>query len=161
YEDFWLVPPDGVRGKTLFEVAALTEVDLTPDQNARSDRIVLATGEPHRRETQVVRRGKEHVFADVRFPVMDSSGGVVAVAVIDIDIREEKRTEAERAELLRRVEMARDAATEAGAAKTHFLANMSHELRTPLNAIIGFTRIVSRNSEALPEKQVDNLSKVL
>jgi signal transduction histidine kinase len=50
---------------------------------------------------------------------------------------------------------------EAGAAKTHFLANMSHELRTPLNAIIGFTRIVSRNSAALPEKQVDNLSKVL
>jgi signal transduction histidine kinase len=50
---------------------------------------------------------------------------------------------------------------EAGAAKTHFLANMSHELRTPLNAIIGFTRIVSRNSEALPEKQVENLSKVL
>jgi signal transduction histidine kinase len=38
---------------------------------------------------------------------------------------------------------------------------MSHELRTPLNAIIGFTRIVSRNSHALPERQVDNLSNVL
>ena len=38
---------------------------------------------------------------------------------------------------------------------------MSHELRTPLNAIIGFTRLVSRNAEALPEKQVDNLSKIL
>jgi ammonium transporter len=161
YEDFWLLPPDAVQGKTLFEVAALTEVDLTPGQNARADRIVLATGEPHRRETQVVRRGKEHVFADVRFPVVDSSGGIVAVAGIDIDITAQKRSEAELAELLRRVEMARDAAMEAGAAKTHFLANMSHELRTPLNAIIGFTRIVSRNSEALPERQVDNLSKVL
>jgi ammonium transporter len=161
YEDFWLLPPDGVQGKTLFEVAALTKVDLTPEQNARADRIVLATGEPHRRETQVVRRGKEHVFADVRFPVVDSSGRVVAVAGIDIDITAEKRSEAELAELLRRMEMARDAAMEAGAAKTHFLANISHELRTPLNAIIGFTRIVSRNSEALPERQVDNLSKVL
>src|SRR5262249_51514488 len=86
---------------------------------------------------------------------------MVAVAGIDIDITAEKRSEAELAELLRRVEMARDAAMEAGAAKTHFLANMSHELRTPLNAIIGFTRIVSRNSESLPERQVDNLSKVL
>ena len=38
YEDFWLLPPDGVQGKTLFEVAALTEVDLTPEQNARADR---------------------------------------------------------------------------------------------------------------------------
>jgi len=39
---------------------------------------------------------------------------------------------------------------------------MSHELRTPLNAIIGFTRIVKRKgAEALPEKQLDNLDKVL
>jgi ammonium transporter len=161
YEDFWLLPPDGVQGRTLFEVASMTEVDLTPEQNALADRIVLATGELHRRETQVVRRGKEHVFADVRFPVVDSSGTVVAVAGIDIDITSQKRSEAELAELLRRVEMARDVAMEAGSAKTHFLANMSHELRTPLNAIIGFTRIVSRNSDALPERQVDNLSKVL
>jgi ammonium transporter len=161
YEDFWLLPPDGVQGKTLFEVAAMTELDLTPEQNARADRVVLATSETHQRETHVVRRGKEHVFADVRFPVVDSSGHVVAVAGIDIDITAQKRSEAELAELLRRVEMARDAAMEAGAAKTNFLANMSHELRTPLNAIIGFTRIVSRDGEALPEKQRDNLSKVL
>jgi ammonium transporter len=161
YEDFWLLPPNGVQGKTLFEVAALTKIDLTPEQNARADRIVLTTGEPHRRETQVMRRGKEHVFADVRFPVVDGSGRIVAVAGIDLDITAQKRSEAELAELLRRVEMARDAAMEAGAAKTHFLANMSHELRTPLNAIIGFTRIVSRDSDALPERQADNLSKVL
>jgi signal transduction histidine kinase len=92
---------------------------------------------------------------------VDSSGQVVAVAGIDIDITAQKRHEAELAELLRRVEMARDAAMEAGSAKTRFLANMSHELRTPLNAIIGFTRLVSRNADALPEKQVDNLSKIL
>jgi signal transduction histidine kinase len=85
----------------------------------------------------------------------------VAVAGIDIDITAQKRNEAELAELLRRVEMARDAAMEAGSAKSRFLASMSHELRTPLNAIIGFTRLVSRNAEALPDKQVDNLSKVL
>jgi ammonium transporter len=161
YEDFWMLPHDGVQGKTLFEVATMTELDLTPALNARADRIVLATNQTHERETHVLRKGKEHVFADVRFPVVDSSGRVVAVAGIDIDITAQKRSEAELAELLRRVEMARDAAMEAGAAKTHFLANMSHELRTPLNAIIGFTRIVSRNSAALPEKQVDNLSKVL
>jgi signal transduction histidine kinase len=39
---------------------------------------------------------------------------------------------------------------------------MSHELRTPLNAIIGFTRLVKRRSEdVLPQRQVDNLDKVL
>ena len=50
---------------------------------------------------------------------------------------------------------------DAASAKSRFLANMSHELRTPLNAIIGFTRLVSRNSEGLPARQVDNLAKVL
>jgi signal transduction histidine kinase len=83
------------------------------------------------------------------------------VAGIDIDITAQKRSEAELAELLRRVEMARDAAMEAGSAKSRFLASTSHELRTPLNAIIGFTRLVSRNSEGLPDRQVDNLSKIL
>ncbi|TET83004.1 MAG: PAS domain S-box protein [Anaerolineales bacterium] len=56
----------------------------------------------------------------------------------------------------------RRAAEAANQAKSKFLARMSHELRTPLNAIIGFTRIVKRKGvEALPEKQLDNLDKVL
>jgi ammonium transporter len=161
YEDFWGVPLDAIRGKTLAETVSLSELDVSPELHARIDHEVLTTGEPKRRETQVVRGGKEHVLADVRFPVLDGSGEVVAVAGIDIDITAQKRSEAELAELLRRVEMARDAATEAASAKSRFLASMSHELRTPLNAIIGFTRLVSRNADGLPSKQVDNLSKIL
>ncbi|MEJ2511029.1 MAG: GAF domain-containing protein [Anaerolineales bacterium] len=60
------------------------------------------------------------------------------------------------------LEKARRDAEEANHAKSAFLANMSHELRTPLNAIIGFTRIVKRKGEkVLPEKQLENLDKVL
>jgi GAF domain-containing protein/CheY-like chemotaxis protein len=66
------------------------------------------------------------------------------------------------ARLFEEAEQARRAAEEANHAKSAFLANMSHELRTPLNAIVGFTRIVRRKAEgALPEKQLDNLDKVL
>lgn len=58
--------------------------------------------------------------------------------------------------------LARAEAEKANKAKSAFLANMSHELRTPLNAIIGFTRIVRRKAEGiLPEKQTENLDKVL
>jgi ammonium transporter len=161
YEEFWGVRHEEVRGKTLFELETLSGADVLPELEAEVDREVLATGQPQRREPHVVRAGKEHVFADVRFPVLDAAAQIVAVAGIDIDITAEKRNEAELAELLRRVEMARDAAMEAGSAKSRFLASMSHELRTPLNAIIGFTRLVSRNAEVLPAKQVDNLSKIL
>ncbi len=161
YEEFWGVRHEEVRGKTLFELETVSGADVLPELEAEVDREVLATGQPQRREPHVVRAGKEHVFADVRFPVLDGSAQIVAVAGIDIDITAEKRNEAELAELLRRVEMARDAAMEAGSAKSRFLASMSHELRTPLNAIIGFTRLVSRNAEVLPAKQVDNLSKIL
>ena len=68
----------------------------------------------------------------------------------------------EKARLYQQAEEARAAADAASAAKSVFLANMSHELRTPLNAIIGFTRIVRRKGEeVLPEKQLENLDKVL
>jgi signal transduction histidine kinase/CheY-like chemotaxis protein len=66
------------------------------------------------------------------------------------------------AQLFTEAQKARADAEQANAAKSAFLANMSHELRTPLNAIIGFTRIVRRKSEGLlPEKQTENLDKVL
>ena len=65
-------------------------------------------------------------------------------------------------QLFAEAQEARASAEHANQAKSAFLATMSHELRTPLNAIIGFTRIVKRKAEGvLPEKQTDNLDKVL
>jgi PAS domain S-box-containing protein len=161
YEHYYGLRNDDIRGKTFTEVSTRGSFELDPAFVLEADRDVIESGEALRREWRLPCAGKEQVIADVRFPVRNAAGEMVAVAGIDIDITAQKRHEAELAELLRRVEMARDAANDAAAAKSRFLANMSHELRTPLNAIIGFTRLVSRNAKGLPERQVDNLSKIL
>lgn len=162
YEDFYRLGSDDVRGKTLAEADALTEIDLQPEENTVYDREVIDETRAVEHELTIRRGGREHVLAAVKFPIADHAGNSVAVGGIELDITDRKHHEAELADLVRTVEMARDRATEATEAKSRFLANMSHELRTPLNAILGFTRLVKRHSrDLLPERDTENLSKIL
>jgi signal transduction histidine kinase/CheY-like chemotaxis protein len=78
------------------------------------------------------------------------------------DITTLKQREAELADLVERLEIARDEAMEASRTKSSFLANMSHELRTPLNAIIGLTELLCDNAARFgTEKALDPLRRVL
>jgi signal transduction histidine kinase/DNA-binding response OmpR family regulator len=71
-------------------------------------------------------------------------GGIVTTWA---DISTLKHRELELADLVARLEVARDQATEANRIKSTFLANMSHELRTPLNAIIGYSEILEEEAK--------------
>jgi signal transduction histidine kinase len=73
-----------------------------------------------------------------------AAGGTVAVYA---DVTPLKRSEAMLADLVKKLEAARDQAMEASRAKSYFLANMSHELRTPLNAILGIADTLSEQAQ--------------
>lgn len=52
--------------------------------------------------------------------------------------------------MLNKLELAKEQAEKANAAKTDFLSSMSHEIRTPLNAIVGFSEAIG-DAETLTE----------
>ena len=68
-------------------------------------------------------------------------------------------------EAIEQVQMAKDQADQANAAKSTFLANVSHELRTPLNAIIGYSEMIQEevaDGEAIePEQLKEDLEKIV
>lgn len=67
------------------------------------------------------------------------------------DVSERKELEAQRAEMLQREQVARQAAERHSRTKDDFVAILSHELRTPLNAIAGWVHLLNRHGTS-PER---------
>lgn len=89
-------------------------------------------------------QAREVVFA------RDANGTPTQILGAVQDINNQKMTEVLLAQ-------AKEAAEAANKAKSVFLANMSHELRTPLNVILGFSRLMSNDSNFSKEQQ-ENLN---
>ena len=62
--------------------------------------------------------------------------------------------------MIEQLNIARDTAEKANAAKTDFLSNMSHEIRTPLNAIVGFSNLLLEDN-TVPDKAKDEVRDIV
>jgi PAS domain S-box-containing protein len=91
-------------------------------------------------------KGEEKIYDIVKIPTFYNNGTRKALAVIGRDITELKKKENE-------LKLAKNKAEESDRLKTEFLNNMSHEIRTPLNGIIGFSEIITENTNISNEKR--------
>ncbi len=62
--------------------------------------------------------------------------------------------------MIEQLNVAKEIAEKANAAKTDFLSNMSHEIRTPLNAIVGFSNLLLENDD-IPDKAKDEVRDIV
>jgi PAS domain S-box-containing protein len=83
------------------------------------------------------------VFSERAERIIEGLAAQVAIAMDNARLYEAAQTGlAEREELLKREQEAREQAETASRAKDDFLGLLSHELRTPLNSIFGWTRLL-------------------
>ncbi|MBT8316957.1 MAG: PAS domain S-box protein [Lutibacter sp.] len=90
--------------------------------------------------------GEQKEYDFVKIPTFYNNGTRKALAIIGRDITELKKKEKE-------LKLAKNKAVESDRLKTEFLNNMSHEIRTPLNGIIGFSEIITENTNISNEKR--------
>ena len=159
YRELFASHADVMEPGTSFETIVRTAVDrgLIEDADGRSDAWLRQRIERHRSPGPAhVQRRSDGRWIQVSRKT--ASDGVVATYT---DITEIKQHEADLADLVEKLQVARDAADQANRTKSNFLANMSHELRTPLNAIIGYSEILQEDAvdkgDAAP---VDDLKKI-
>ena len=121
YENFYGVTSDFVRGKTLEEVHLDRKFDIELSEAGVTDRQVIEKDAIVEDNYTIMRKGVSHTMADVKFPVRDYSGKIIAVGGIELDITDLKQAERavrEKTEFLQLTQVITRAANEAVSVKT-------------------------------------------
>lgn len=122
------------------EIIGKTDYELpwanTADELIAHDKFVVDSGTSHTREERVAdTQGNDLTFLVAKAPLRDYSGKIVGTIGTSFNITELKNTQ-------KQLEVAKNKAETANAAKTEFIANISHDFVTALTSILGVTQIL-------------------
>lgn len=149
--DTWYTMLGYMPGEIPMRVESWREITLPEDLDRAQDALArYFAGETDRYACEIRVRnkaGKWQWVLDVGEAIeRDSSGNVLRMIGLHVDIHEQKSTQVE-------LVTARDLAQQASAAKSAFVANMSHEIRTPMNAILGYADLLLDSGQSAADKR--------
>ncbi|MBN1950499.1 MAG: PAS domain-containing protein [Bacteroidales bacterium] len=143
-------------GKSVEEIIGKTDYDIYPGEIAQryrdEDLQIILT----RKQFFLEEQQHDKWFESFRAPIFDTSGEVIGITGISLEISTRKQNEEEvrnygeklaiqnvKLKLINdELKSAKEKAEESDKLKSAFLANMSHEIRTPMNAILGFATLI-------------------
>ncbi|GJI98353.1 hypothetical protein RugamoR57_50710 [Duganella caerulea] len=143
----------GVPAAALIEAGDWSPV-LHPDDRAALQaewQRAAATGDAFRCDCRLRRLdGAWRIFDNHALPQKDGNGRVLGWVGSSTDSTEARAAH----DALR---LAKEAADQAGRAKSEFVANMSHEIRSPMNAVLGMLQLLQQTE--MSERQQDYAAK--